>query len=82
MSDDKRPQPPYMAAYGRHILICGGEFCDPQGRAQSLYAKLAAMLGELGRYENPQRVKRGITECLGVCAGGGHRHRGSRRAQP
>jgi len=71
MSDDNHAlSAPYMAAYGRHVFICGGEFCDPQGRAQSLYSRLAAMLGELGRYENPQRVKRGLTECLGVCAGG------------
>jgi (2Fe-2S) ferredoxin len=28
------------------------------------------MLKELGAYDNPQRVKRGIAECLGVCAGG------------
>jgi (2Fe-2S) ferredoxin len=24
----------------------------------------------LGRYDNPERVKRGITPCLGVCYGG------------
>jgi len=61
---------PQMAPYARHILICTGRFCDPDGQAQKLYLKLAELLGELAVYENPQRVKRGITACLGVCAGG------------
>lgn len=63
-------QAPQMAAYGRHIFICTGTFCDPAGEAQRLYARLAAKLGDLGRYTNPERVKRGTTPCLGVCAGG------------
>ena len=28
------------------------------------------MLGEMGRYDNPDRIKRGLTPCLGVCQGG------------
>jgi (2Fe-2S) ferredoxin len=59
-----------MAPYARHVLICTGHFCDPNGKAAALYNRLPALLGELGDYENPQRVKRGITACLGVCAGG------------
>ena len=35
-----------------------------------LYRHLAGKLGELGRYGNPLRVKRGTTSCLGVCSGG------------
>lgn len=61
---------PQMAAYGRHILLCTGRFCDPDGQAQRLYQRLPALLGELGNYENPARVKRGVTACLGVCTGG------------
>lgn len=63
-------QPPLMAPYGRHIFICNGSYCDPEGSASRLYARLAGKLGELGRYDNPERVKRGITPCLGVCSGG------------
>lgn len=59
-----------MSAYGRHLLICTGRYCDPDGQAARLYQRLAARLGELGHYENPARVKRGTTPCLGVCAGG------------
>lgn len=64
------PPAPVMSAYGRHVLICNGSYCDPDGQAVRLYQRLAARLGELGRYDNPERVKRGLTPCLGVCAGG------------
>jgi (2Fe-2S) ferredoxin len=61
---------PQMSPYARHIFFCSGRFCDPEGKAQALYERLPQLLGELGAYENPNRVKRGIVECLGVCAGG------------
>lgn len=61
---------PQMSAYSRHIFICTGAFCDPEGKAQRLYACLAHKLGDLGRYNNPARIKRGVTPCLGVCSGG------------
>lgn len=61
---------PSQAPYARHIFLCVGNFCDPRGEAQALYRRLASKLGELGHYENPVRVKRGITPCLGICSGG------------
>jgi (2Fe-2S) ferredoxin len=61
---------PSQAPYGRHIFLCIGSFCDPRGEAQALYRRLAGKLGQLGRYENPLRVKRGVTPCLGICSGG------------
>ena len=63
-------KPPQMAPYARHIFFCTGPFCDSSGRANQLYEKLPGLLGDLGRYDNPKRVKRGITPCLGVCGGG------------
>ena len=63
-------KPPQMAPYSRHIFICGGQFCNPEGKAQLLYEQLSTLLGDLGNYSNPYRVKRGITPCLGVCSGG------------
>lgn len=63
-------EPPTLSPYARHILICTGRFCDPEGNAPALYHSLPALLGEFGDYDNPCRVKRGITACLGVCAGG------------
>lgn len=64
------PNPPDMAPYSRHLFICTGRYCDPEGKAARLYSLLPRLLGPLGRYENPQRVKRGTTPCLGVCSGG------------
>jgi (2Fe-2S) ferredoxin len=61
---------PIMSPYARHVLMCNGRFCDPQGKATALYQALPRLLGELGQYDNPCRVKRGLTPCLGVCAGG------------
>ncbi|MFC1465516.1 MAG: ferredoxin [Candidatus Brachytrichaceae bacterium NZ_4S206] len=61
---------PTMALYARHVLFCIGRYCDPEGKAEALYRALPNLLGELGRYDNPQRVKRGTCPCLGVCYGG------------
>lgn len=66
MDDDA----PIMAPYARHVLMCAGQYCDPEGRVESLYQKLTHLLGDLSRYDNPVRVKRGTTTCLGVCIGG------------
>lgn len=65
-----RNDAPLMAPYARHIFICGGPYCDPDGIADTIYRRLGAKLGELGDYTNPVRVKRGVTPCLGVCIGG------------
>ena len=61
---------PEMAPYTRHVFICSGPFCDPDGKANRLYAQLARKLGDLGEYDNPLRVKRGTSPCLGVCHNG------------
>jgi len=63
-------EPPQMSPYARHLFICTGRFCDPEGRASKLYERLPQLLGSLANYENPARVKRGVTTCLGVCSGG------------
>lgn len=63
-------EPPSMAPYARHVFICEGRYCDPEGKARALYQRFGQQLGELGRYGNPARVKRGITPCLGVCYNG------------
>lgn len=61
---------PNQAPYTRHLFLCIGKYCDPAGKAYALYQRLAHKLGELGRYDNPLRVKRGVTPCLGVCYNG------------
>ncbi|MGL4649267.1 MAG: (2Fe-2S) ferredoxin domain-containing protein [Caldilineaceae bacterium] len=61
---------PSQAPYSRHLFLCAGRYCDPEGKAVALYNRLPRLLGELGAYDNPERVKRGLTPCLGVCYGG------------
>lgn len=61
---------PSQAPYARHVFLCVGEYCDRQRRSPAIWRALNRDLGELGQYDNPLRVKRGITSCLGVCYGG------------
>ena len=70
MTNQNPHDPPSQAPYARHIFVCVGQYCDPQGKGHLLNNLLARKLGELGRYDNPLRVKRGITNCLGVCYNG------------
>jgi (2Fe-2S) ferredoxin len=61
---------PVMEPYSRHVLVCTGGFCSPDRRGRELYALLASLLQREDLLFGPQRVKRGETPCLGVCAGG------------
>lgn len=61
---------PYMQPYRKHVLVCTGEFCSPDRRGRALYASLADLLEREGLLFGPDRVKRGETPCLGVCADG------------
>ena len=61
---------PYLEQYSRHVLICTGGFCSPDRRGRALYSLLASLLQREGLLFGPDRVKRGETPCLGVCAGG------------
>lgn len=64
------PVPPQQTPYARHVFLCYGKYCDPQGKAPLLYEKLRQLLADLGHYHNPERVKRGLSPCLGVCSAG------------
>ncbi|MDQ6885853.1 MAG: (2Fe-2S) ferredoxin domain-containing protein [Gemmatimonadota bacterium] len=59
-----------MDPYSRHIILCTGGFCSPGQDGRALYALLPALLERSGLLFGPDRVKRGETPCLGVCAGG------------
>ena len=60
---------PRMDPYRRHVLVCTGGFCSP-GDGRGLYALLARLLQRENLLFGPDRIKRGETPCLGVCAGG------------
>lgn len=59
-----------MEPYRRHVLVCTGGYCSPNRGGRELYALLPGLLEEAGLLFGPDRVKRGETPCLGVCAGG------------
>ena len=59
-----------MEPYRHHVLVCTGGFCSPDRRGREPYALLPRLLQREGMLFGPQRVKRGETPCLGVCAGG------------
>lgn len=59
-----------MEPYRRHVIVCTGGFCSPNRGGRELYALLPELLEREGLLFGPQRVKRGETPCLGVCAGG------------
>ncbi|MBA3891898.1 MAG: (2Fe-2S) ferredoxin domain-containing protein [Gemmatimonadaceae bacterium] len=59
-----------MEPYRHHVIVCTGGFCSPDHRGRTLYALLPRLLQREGLLFGPQRVKRGETPCLGVCAGG------------
>jgi (2Fe-2S) ferredoxin len=59
-----------MEPYSRHLLVCTGAFCSPDRRGRILYDLLPDLLDREGLLFGPDRVKRGETPCLGVCARG------------
>ena len=59
-----------MASYARHAILCVGSFCSPNREGRAMYALLARLLERESLLFGPNRVKRGETPCLGVCAGG------------
>lgn len=61
---------PTMRPFTRHVLVCTGSSCDPEGRGQQLFSKMGEMLGDLRNLRNPCRVKRSTIPCLGICTGG------------
>ena len=61
---------PAMERYSRHVIVCTGGFCSPNHAGRELYALLPQLLQDAGLLFGPNRVKRGETPCLGVCAGG------------
>lgn len=66
MSDDT----PTMRPFTRHVLICTGSSCDPEGRGQLLFNQMGQLLGQLRKLNYPCRVKRTAVPCLGICSGG------------
>lgn len=61
---------PKIGPYRRHILLCTGPRCTPDGESESLFESLGAMLKAAGLTTGELRVKRTRTGCFAACKGG------------
>ncbi len=61
---------PKMMEYKRHLLICIGSRCTPNGEGQALYDELKEKLKAAGVDKGELRVKRSRTTCFGTCKSG------------
>lgn len=64
------PVKPRIGPYRRHILLCTGPRCTPNGESESLFDSLGAMLKDAGLTTGELRVKRTRTSCFAACKGG------------
>lgn len=61
---------PKMGVYKRHMLICVGPRCSPNGEAQALFETLGAKFKAAGLDQGELRVKRTRASCFAVCKAG------------
>ena len=61
---------PKISDYRRHLLICTGPRCAPEGEAQTLFDSLGDKLKAAGLHEGDLRVKRSRVGCFAACKGG------------
>lgn len=64
------PPKPQMLAYHRHLLVCTGPRCAPEGAAQALLDSLSDKFEAAGLNAGPLRVKRSRVSCFAACQGG------------
>jgi len=61
---------PKMMEYKRHLLICIGDRCCPDGEGQALYDELKEKFKAAGLNNGDLRVKRTRATCFGTCKSG------------
>lgn len=61
---------PKISDYRRHLLICTGPRCAPDGAAQDLFDSLGAKFKAAGLNDGELRVKRSRVGCFAACKGG------------
>lgn len=61
---------PKMMNYNRHLLVCIGLRCAPNGEGQALYDQLKEKLKAAGVDKGALRVKRTRATCFGTCKSG------------
>ena len=61
---------PTIAGYRRHLLVCTGKRCAPEGQSQDLFDSLGDKFKAAGIQEGALRVKRSRVSCFAACKGG------------
>ena len=61
---------PKLGNYHRHLLICTGPRCTPNGESQALFETLGAKFKAAGIDQGALRVKRTRTHCFASCKSG------------
>jgi (2Fe-2S) ferredoxin len=61
---------PKMMDYRRHLIVCIGERCSPNGEGQALYDQLSNKFKQAGLNAGDLRVKRSRATCFGTCKSG------------
>lgn len=59
-----------LTPYSRHIIVCVGDKCAPEGEGARLFDSLREGIRTRGLQEGPCRILRSKSTCLGVCRGG------------
>ncbi len=59
-----------IGAYKRHLLVCTGPRCTPDGASQDLFDSLGDKFKAAGLNEGELRVKRSRVGCFAACKGG------------
>ncbi len=61
---------PKMMDYKRHLIVCIGDRCSPDGEGQALYDELKEKFKASGLDKGDLRVKRSRATCFGTCKSG------------
>lgn len=61
---------PKMGEYRRHLVLCVGPRCAPDGAAQSLFDSLGERFKAAGLDKGDLRVKRTRASCFATCKSG------------
>ncbi|MBI5670834.1 MAG: (2Fe-2S) ferredoxin domain-containing protein [Chloroflexi bacterium] len=54
----------------KRIVVCRGQYCNMDGRADKLLKRLQALVDEINGDQYPKPVKLEIANCLSMCGAG------------
>lgn len=54
----------------KRVVLCCGQYCNMDGRADRLYKRLSALVDEINGDVYPRPIKLEIASCLSLCGAG------------